>query len=261
MRGFILIIALLFFPAVNAKTIIIGALIYDPPFEIPADKKAHFFGFDIDLMNEICKRIHAECEFKGLTFEQLLKQLLEEKIDLAVGSITITPEREELFLFSLPYFSSTGQYITYSHSPINSIDDIYNKKVGIEKGTVFKAVTLERFNNKVQIIEYPTLPEVFQALEEGKIDVLIADEETAKYWMVNSDEQFKLLGNPIPIGIGYGIMASKKSQTLIQQINKALTDMEDDGTYLKIYRRYFMPMSELEKKNNKATEIGFRLKI
>ncbi|KTD07625.1 transporter substrate-binding domain-containing protein [Legionella jamestowniensis] len=250
MKGFILFIALLFFPALNAKTLVIGALIYEPPFEMPADKKNHFFGFDIDLMNEICKRIDAECQFKGLTFVQLFEQLLEGKIDLAVGSISITPAREELFLFSLPYLASNGQYIAYNNSSINSIDDIRHKKVGIEKGTVFKVVTLEKFDGDVQIIEYPTLPEVFQALVNGNIDILMADKETAEYWIANSPRQFKLIGKPIPIGTGYGIMANKKSQSLVQQINKALTDMEDDGTYLKLYQSYFAPMSELEKKKN-----------
>ncbi|CEK12128.1 transporter substrate-binding domain-containing protein [Legionella hackeliae] len=243
MRGFILFIAILFFPVLNAKTVLVGALIYNPPFETSADKNNHYFGFDIDLIREICKRIDADCEFKGLTFVQLFTELLAGNIDLAVGAISITPERQKTFLFSLPYFTSNGQYLTNTKSSINSTEDIRNKIVGIEQGTVFKDVTLAKFNKEVQVIEYRTLPEVFQALDNGDIDILITDEENAKYWVANTDQQFKLVGNPIPIGLGYGIMANKKSQDLINQVNKALTDMESDGTYLKIYQRYFTPMS------------------
>ncbi|BCA93834.1 hypothetical protein TUM19329_01950 [Legionella antarctica] len=55
----------------------------------------------------------------------------------------------------------------------------------------------------------------------------------------NAIQQFKLVGQKILMGEGYGIMALKSNALLIQQINKSLLDMEADGTYLKIYNQYF----------------------
>lgn len=242
MRGIILFIAMLIFPALNAKPIIIGTLIYDPPFEIAADKKGDFFGFDIDLMREICKRMRADCHFKGLPFTELFPKILTNELDLAIGAISITPDRQENFLFSLPYLASSGQYLAKHNSPIDSIEEIRNKRVGVEQGTIFKEIILEKFNQEIQVIEFHDLYMVFQALVNNDIDVLIADEEAVKYWTANNSQQFKLVGQAIPIGTGYGIMANKLSQSLIIRVNKALMEMENDGTYLRIYRRYFAPM-------------------
>nr|WP_302473906.1 transporter substrate-binding domain-containing protein [Legionella sp. PL877] len=229
------------FSNIEARTISIGTLIYNPPFEVSADQKDHFLGFDIEIMAAICLRIQSTCHFKPLTFAELFVELLAKKIDLALGAISITKERQESFLFSLPYLASNGQFITTIDSDVNTIEDIRRKRIGLVQGTLFKALVFEKFGFQANVIEYPTLSGVFQAMAEGKVDVLIADTEAVKYWVTNN-AMFKLVGDSIPIGIGYGIMANKDSSDLIKQINEALLDMETDGSYLKIYKRYFSPM-------------------
>ncbi|KTD22771.1 arginine 3rd transport system periplasmic binding protein [Legionella lansingensis] len=248
MRWIILFMAVLFFPALHAKSILIGTLPYAPPFAMAADSKEDFFGFDIELMNEICTRIKITCKFKPLKVPELFSELLEGKIDLAMAAISITESRQDDFLFSLPYLTSNAQFLTNSGSELNSIEDIRNKKVGIEKGTLFKMVVLEQFSNEAQIIEYPSIDEAFKGLTNNEVDILIMDAGAAKYWAATATPDFKLVGDKIPVGVGYGIMANKKSQALIDQINKALMDMEADGTYLKIYKRYFTLLSFLKMK-------------
>lgn len=243
MRQFILFLTLLLSPILKAEPIRIGTLVYYPPFVVEADKKGHFFGFEVELMMEACNRIQADCHFIPLTFSQIFTELLAGHINLGLAAISITELREETFLFSLPYLVSGGQFITTSDSSINSLHDIGEKKVGLVQGTLFKALVLEHYNNLAQIIEYPTLSEVFQALSTHRIDVAITDEGAAKYWAATNSTLFKLVGHSIPIGIGYGIMATKEEAILINRINKALIDMEEDGSYLKIYDRYFSKMS------------------
>ncbi|WP_019215602.1 type 2 periplasmic-binding domain-containing protein [Legionella tunisiensis] len=51
-----------------------------------------------------------------------------------------------------------------------------------------------------------------------------ADGEVARYWAANKSSQFNLVGNEIPIGIGYGIMTNKKHNDLIVTLNKLLLD-------------------------------------
>ena len=111
------------------------------------------------------------------------------------------------------------------------------------QGAIFKAQVLQSYNNLVQIVEYPTITEVFQALSNNEVDAIITDEESAKFWVVLNGTMFKLVGSGLPTGMGYGIMANKKSADLINNINKALLNMEDDGSYLKIYKYYFGKLS------------------
>lgn len=239
MRKIILLLTFLLLSPLYAQTINIGILLYNPPFEMEADQKNHFFGFEIDIMMELCKRMQADCHFIPLTFAEIFTKLLDDKIDLGLGSISITEQRRANYLFSLPYMKSTARFITKIDSQIHGIDDIRDKRVGTVEGSLFKAIVLEKFNHEVEIVEYPTLAEVFQALADGKVEIVIADEGAAKYWATNNSDSFKLVGNEIPIGIGYGIMANKKHKELIETINRLLLDIEADGSYLKIYKRYF----------------------
>ncbi|MCE3045502.1 transporter substrate-binding domain-containing protein [Legionella sp. 16cNR16C] len=230
-------VLLLFSSVLHAETLTVGTLPYAPPFEMAADKSNHFFGFDIDIMEEVCRRIQADCQFIPMTFEQLMVKTYSGEINLSIAAITITDDRKESYLFSLPYLPSSGQLLTSTKSPINAFNDLAGKKVGSEKGTIFKEMLLEKFNSNIQIIEYSTQPEIFQALSNNEIDALILDEGSSKYWSANGD--FKLIGPEMKIGIGYGIMANKSEQALVDRINKALLSMENDGTYVKIYSQYF----------------------
>ncbi|CDZ76068.1 Histidine-binding periplasmic protein precursor [Legionella massiliensis] len=181
--------------------------------------------------------------FYPLTFSQIFSDLLSNHIDIGLAAISITELRQETFLFSLPYLASSGQFVTATSSSISSLAGLHEKRVGSVEGTLFKALVQERFKNLVQIVEYPTLTEVFQALSNGKVDAVITDEAAAKYWVATNSTMFKLVGNGIPVGVGYGIMVNKSKGELIEKINKALLEMETDGAYLKIYNRYFSKFS------------------
>lgn len=243
MRFLILLLTLLIFTITKAQPLRVGTIPYNPPFEIEADKAGHFFGFDVDIMDEICNRLQADCHFIPLKFENIFSELAAGHIDLGLAAISIVESREQNFLFSLPYMASSGQFLTKSTSPISSLDDIQGKKIGLTEGTIFKAIVLTSFGKQARIYEYPTLQAVLQALSNNKVDVIIDDEEAAKNWVATNNKLFKLVGEGIPIGVGYGIMANKKDQDLINRVNKALLEMEEDGHYLKIYNRYFAKLS------------------
>jgi arginine transport system substrate-binding protein len=239
---FLIPLLALFAFTVHAAPIVVGTMAFNPPFETAADKNGNFFGFDIDIMNEICKRMQAECIYKPLNFARIFTDLLAGQVDLGLGSISITDTRKETFLFSLPYMSSSGQFIARADSTLASIDDLTDKTIGSVEGSLFKALALAKFHDRIKITEYRTLTEVFQALANSNVDAVIADEEAAKYWVATNSSMFKLLGEGMLISVGYGIMANKNSTDLMNRVNQALLSMETDGTYLKIYNRYFTEM-------------------
>lgn len=122
-------------------------------------------------------------------------------------------------------------------SPVRTINDIKGKTVGIIKGTIFKAWVESQFGDTSQVQEYDTLADTLQALNENKVDVVLLDSGIVEYWIANSSDQFRAVGSPI--GTGYGIMANKNNEVLINTVNRCLLELENDGTYLKLYRRYF----------------------
>ena len=96
-------------------------------------------------------------------------------------------------------------------------------------------------NHTANIKTYHFHSDLFAALTSGDIDVILTDRSSAEAWYNNTTHIYRLLGEPIQIGFGYGILAHKGRATLLTQINKALLAMEADNTYLKIYNTYFNP--------------------
>lgn len=242
MRPLLLLIIFLAHTALFAENLSVGIVPFGPPFEMVADQKDHFIGFDIDLMMETCKRIQATCRFIPLSFSDLFSQTLSGKIDLAISAISITAERRQYYLFSMPYLASSGHFVTTTSSSISTLEDIRDKQVGIVRGTIFGRLTQELFNQSVTTEEFTSVSDLFEALSDEVVDIILLDNATAHYWVANNS-QYKLVATELPIGIGYGIMTNQQNGALIKRVNEALTSMQNDGMYLKIYNRYFSPLT------------------
>lgn len=232
------VVSLLINNSLHAGNIVIGTSAYNPPFEMATGNNGKFFGFEIDLMDEMCKRLKDTCQYKALTFEKLLQEVGNGKVDLALSGVTITEERQLSSIFSMPYLISKAELLTKSTSQISDVNDVSGKTIGIEAGTVFKTFIQTRFPD-AKIKEYNTQQDLLQAIGNGDIDLIMLDYVTAQYWINNNDRLFKPVGSAMNLGTGYGIMTTQDKSELIYRINKALNDMQNDGTYLSIYKRYF----------------------
>ncbi len=229
----------------HAKTLTIGIPPFSPPFVMKADNQNHFIGFSMDIMEMICKRLQVTCKYQPIIFDQAFSKLIDNSIDIAIGSFTITPEREEEVLFSLPYLQSHAAFITLETNSIKSIDELKSKTIGVEKDSIFVNYLEQKFGNSVKIKTYQTIPDIMFAMSDNDIDAAIFDKETVDFWLGNNYDMFKLVGNPIPLGLGIGIMTNKMNNALIAQINQSLLNMEADGSYLKIYNNYFGSTSHI----------------
>ena len=74
---------------------------------------------------------------------------------------------------------------------------------------------------------------------DDEIDAILFNVNIFKYLSNNKIINFLPVGNPINIGNGYGILALKKNTNLINKVNTALLNIKNDGTYEKIYNKYF----------------------
>lgn len=225
-----------------ARTLIVGVPSMIPPLVMKTGEKGHFTGFDIDLMDEICKRIQADCQYKPLSFVSTLDEVTSGEIDLGIGDITIIPLREVNFLFSLPYLPSFAQYVTRQDSKIRSLTEITGKTIGARHAYVFDPLISQQFGNQVTVINYNNLGDLLNALTSGKVDAIVMEAASAQSIVANVNN-LRLLGEELPHGMGYGIIAGKDKQALIKDINQALLSIESDGTYTRIYNTYFSPMN------------------
>lgn len=240
MRISTIIISLILYNLSHAETLTIAISPFTPPFVIATDENNHYIGFSIEIMETICKQLEVTCDYKPMSFNSAFRAVINKQTDLAIGIIFITRSREDRVLFSLPYLPSAMRFITMSDNPVETIEGLRGKTIGAAKGgRVSEELIYSKLGVDTTIKSYPLFAEMMLALANGDVDAIITDEAIAETWYANNGSMFKLLGNEIPAGQGYGIMTSKTNTSLMDKVNNAILKMQSDGTYLNIYNTYF----------------------
>lgn len=222
------------------KPLIIGVDTFTPPFSMRGGR-GELFGFDISMMNSLCKIMNRTCQFKPMKWINLLPSILNNQIDFAVSSITITPERIKEINFSLPYALSYSRFLTTADRVITepfSFAQLESKKIGVQAGTIY-ATQISNIGLINPVIKtYENDPAALQALTNKEVDYILLDNPTALYWAANSSGVFKVLGKPYAYGYGIGIAVKKSDASLIPELNKALLHYQSSDDYKQNYARF-----------------------
>ena len=208
------------------------------------DDKGELVGFDIDLATEVAERAGWDISFQPIDWSMKETELNAGNIDLIWNGYSITEERQEKVNFSDPYLANAQIVITLADSEIMELSDLEGKAVATqaESSSLDAARAQEGLVASFKdgaLIEYPTFNEVFNDLESGRADAIIADEVLARYYMGNKDaEAYKVLEEDFgPDNFGVGVR--KYEEELLKEINDALNSMKADGKYEEIYRKSF----------------------
>ena len=209
-----------------------------PPFEF--EKNGKPVGFDIDLMNEIAERANLQVEYQNVTFDGIIPGLGNNLYDASISAMTITKDREKKVDFSDPYFNADQSLLVRSDSPIKTVDDIGDATVGVQIATT-GALMAQEFKQqgkiKGEIRTFDTIPEAFSALENGQIQAVINDFPVSAYRAETGGGSLEVV-QTIPTGEQYGI-AFPEGSDLVEPTNKALEEIKKDGTYAKLYEKWF----------------------
>lgn len=236
-----LIILIFFFCHVGfaASPIKVGVLRFAPPFSVQTGPHGQYYGFIIDLMDNICQRIKQECVYVGTPLVNQYDLLNEGKIDVAFAVNPIVEEDVGPYVFSLPYLTSNVQFFTLNDSPIHTINEIKNKRIGVLKLTLYDLIRESKYSHYGELKEYEKVSDLLNALMQHKIDVGLLNYSSALYLKNNTTKEIRFVGDKISLGNGYGIVALKSKAELIGQINKAILSIQQDGTFIKLYNLYF----------------------
>lgn len=205
-----------------------------PPFEY-LDNNV-IVGFDIDVINEIAKRMGKEIEFKNIAFDGLLPALQAKKLDIIIAGMTADDERRKSVNFSEPYFTSKQAILINDPAKnIKTFADLPGKNVGVTLGYTGDLIVSK--NPEIKTQRYNGGSEAIMALRANKIDAVVLDYEPAKNY-AKHNEGLILLDTDLAEE-QYAIAVRKEDTKLLQDINKALKSIRDDGTYEKFIEKYF----------------------
>ncbi len=208
-----------------------------PPFSF-VDNENKVVGFDVDIGDELAKRIGVKPVIVTTAFDGIIAGLRAGKFDVVVGSMSITPEREKAVDFAGPYYRGGRGIFVAESSPIQSKEEL-------QKGKTV-AVTLGETNDKWAreqggwtVHTYKGIPELLLELRSGRVDAIISDDIPILIAIKNSGEKVRQLDTPDLKGTdNVGIALRKGNPELKAAINKALDDMKADGTYEKISMKW-----------------------
>jgi polar amino acid transport system substrate-binding protein len=222
----------------NAQgTMKVGANVGNVPWEFQ-NEKGEIVGFEIDLVNEIGKRLGKTVEIVNIPFQGLFAAVQSGQIDAAVSSITITKKRLESVAFAQPYYDSDQSLTVTKASGIKGSGDLSGKTVGVDTGSTGDMwATENQAKLKVkEIRRYEGLNPAMLDLAAGRIDGYISDIPALLYY-VKDKPQFAVVER-IKTTEQYSVMMAKNSP-LVGPVNDTIAAMKKDGSLAALHKKWF----------------------
>jgi len=216
----------------------VGTPNYDPPFVLD-DPANGVSGFDIDYMKKICDHLKWECTFVPMKYSKLSAALQDNQIDFAVGALIISPDKQQDFLFSIPYLISEAGFLVKIDSPITKVSDLEGKSVGAMDGKAYITYLQEHFGNKMTVVPYNFFNLIALDLQNEKINAIFMNYMSALYIQHQYPDKITILNEHFPVGEGIGIMTLPANKDKIDQINKVILQFQGDGTFADLYNYNF----------------------
>jgi polar amino acid transport system substrate-binding protein len=215
-----------------------------PPFSSPT-ASGTWEGWEVEFADAICKEAKFDCKIVTVAWEGIIPALTSKKIDLIIGSMSITQERLKTIDFSDKYYNTPTSIIgrkdeTFAPTP----EGLAGKVIGVQVSTVHENYANKHFGAASEIKVYQSQDEVYQDLAAGRIDAAQADAIALDAFLKSeAGACCDLKGDVAPdddiLGPGVGIGLRKGEDALKAKLNAAIKAIRANGTYDAITKKYF----------------------
>ncbi|MGN6403634.1 ABC transporter substrate-binding protein [Sinomonas sp.] len=215
------------------------------------DSSGKFTGFDVELFTDVAHRAGIDnVVFTGQDFSAILPAVANGQFDVGVAAIGITDKRKQTVDFSDGYLAGYLTVLTTKTSGVTSADGVKGKRLGVVQGTLQETYAMKNFPNS-SLVRFPDNNAAVSALNSGTIDAHFLDYEAAKDYV----SKFGLVdAADIPsFDAPAGFAIAKNKPALKDALNKALKAAMDDGTWKRLYQKWF-PGSPMPKQYLPASD-------
>ena len=230
-------------PAEKGMTVTEGKLIRStnaafPPYEM-TDDNDNFIGIDVEIAQAIAKELGLELVIQDMGFTAALEAAQNGKSDIVMAGVSVTPEREEVMLFSNSYATGIQVVIVKEGSDV-TMDNLDTKKIGTQMGTTGYLYASDTPENggygEDNVVAYENGMTAVQALLNNQVECVIIDSAPAQEF-VKANEGLTILEGAW-VEEDYAIGMSKTNVALQKAINEALDKLTKDGTIQMIVDKY-----------------------
>ncbi|WP_339317400.1 amino acid ABC transporter substrate-binding protein [Paenibacillus sp. FSL R10-2734] len=204
------------------------------------DENNEIVGFDIDYAKAAAEKMGKEITFQPIDWSAKESELNSGRIDMIWNGYTITDERKEKVLFTKPYLENSQVVVVLADSSISKLKDLAGKEVGLQSlSSAADALNANPIKDQIaNLSEFPDNVLALTDLKTKRLDGVVIDEVVARYYMSKEPNTFKLLDESLAPE-QYGIGIKKGNESLLEELQKALDEMNSDGAAAEISTKWF----------------------
>ena len=231
------------------------------------DSSGKLVGFELDLIEDLCKRMAIKCEVVEQAWDGIIPSLMAGKYDAIIAGMSITAKRMEKITFSRAYVQTPAYFVvakTSSSAGFKTVADAINldevdggdfgalhkikaefsgKTIGVQTATTHENFLKEYLSKGSEVRSYDTQENLDLDLQAGRVDAALA---SVAYWkpLLESEKGKDMVavgpalsGGLFGKGVGAGIR--KEDQELADMFSKAIKASVADGTVTKLAVQWF----------------------
>ena len=201
-----------------------------PPFENL--ENGEYVGLDIDIAKAIAEKLGLECKFEALQFDAIIPAVAAGgQVDLGISGFSVDPERAKEITFSTSYCIDDQAIAAMKSSDItaeNADEKLAEATIAVQSGTTGEAFIQENFP-KATVQPYGNSTDAFAAMQAGQADAVCTNKAVVEKMLKDAYQDAQIV-KQIATGEEYAIVLSKDNAALTDAVNKAIAELEADGT-------------------------------
>ncbi len=201
------------------------------------DESGKLTGFDVEIAEEVAKRLGVKAEFMETQWDGMFAGLDAKRFDMVANQVAIDEDRQKKYDFSDPYIESGRVLIVHKdNNDIKTFEDLKGKKSAETMGSDHYKIATSHGSEVVGVEGFVQAAELIGA---KRVEAAVNDSLSfLEYTKLHPDASLKVVAeaeNPAVMGLQF----RKDSGKLVEEVNKALQEMQEDGTFLKISEKWF----------------------